>query len=185
MQSSWHSVPEVAGTPQAPGSAFAARDVAASSDGDRPGLELDLAGAYPVPGLRSWRRSAHLERPDTEGAAHVVVEDAWDLDDPPDGAPTSVRYLLAGVVELGRSAAVVQPLDGATPVRLSWPADVAATLHERPLDDPLLVGVWGERLTRLDLDVTDRREVRVVVEQLPGHGHGTSGTIEATTKEET
>ncbi len=190
MQSSWHSVPEVAGTPQGVGPEFAARDVAPALDGGRPGLTLDLAGAYPVPGLRSWRRAAHLVRAagGAEGA-RVVVEDAWDLDAAPDAAPTSARFMLAGEVELARGTAVVHPLDGATPVRLSWPADVAAALQERTLDDPLLSGVWGERLTRLDLDVTDRREVRVVVEQIvaqiPGHEPGAYGTIEATTKEET
>ncbi len=200
MQSSWHSVPEVAGTAQGAGREFAARDVTPSLDAGRPGLSLDVAGAYPVTGLRSWLRSAHLERRTAHGAdpagARVVVDDAWDLEpdsnpepDPDDGAPggalTSVRYLLAGDVDLDRGTAVVRPLDGATPVRLTWPADVPAALHERALDDPMLTDVWGGRLTRLDLDVTGRREVRVVVEQLhePRADAG-SGTIEPTTKEE-
>ncbi len=190
MQSSWHSVPEVARTPQGAGRRFAARDVMPSLDAGRPGLALDLAGAYPVEGLRSWRRAAHLERAVPPGTspttARVVVEDAWELEPGlDDGAATSVRYLLAGQVELDRGSAVVRPLGDAAPVRLTWPADVPATLRERPLDDPLLTEVWGERLTRLDLDVNGRGAVRVVVEQLPRrHSDAGSGTIEATTKEE-
>jgi hypothetical protein len=182
MQSSWHSVPEVAGTPQGVGREFGARDVAPTPDGDRPGLSLDVAAAYPVPGLRSWRRAAHLERRCLTGTPRVVVEEAWDLEG--DAAPTSVRYLLAGEVELGRCAAVVHPIDGAPAVRLAWPADVPATLHERPLDDAMLAEVWGERLTRLDLDVTARRDVRVVIEQLRRHDGEPCSTIDATTEEE-
>lgn len=185
MQSSWHSVPEVAGTPQGAGREFAARDVTPSLGGGRPGLSLDVAGAYPVAGLRSWLRSAHLERRAPE-RPRVVVDDAWDLEPAVTGAATSVRYLLAGDVELARGTAVVRPLDGATPVRLTWPADVPATVHDRPLDDPMLTAVWGERLTRLDLDATGRRELRVVVEQVHGpRADAGSGTIEPMTKEDT
>jgi hypothetical protein len=184
MQSSWHSVPEVAGTPQGVGRDFAARDVAPTPDGDRPGLSLDLAGAYPVPGLRSWRRAAHLERRHRDQTARVVVEDAWELEG--DAGPTRVRYLLAGEVALGRGAAVVHPLDGATPVRLTWPADVPAAMHGRTLDDPMLTDVWGDHLTRLELDVTARRQVRVVVEQLPaGHDCVLPVTTDATAEEDT
>jgi hypothetical protein len=183
MQSSWHSVPEVAGSPQGAGRAFAARDVTASLGGGRPGLALDLAGAYPVEGLRSWRRSAHLERATGHDAPRVVVADAWDLTG--DDARTSVRYLLAGEVELEQGSAVVRPLGDATPVRLTWPADVPAALCVRALEDPMLTDVWGERLTRLDLDVTGRREVRVVLEQLRGHRSDVGpGTVGATTREE-
>ncbi|WP_402469496.1 heparinase II/III domain-containing protein [Isoptericola aurantiacus] len=159
MQSSWHGVPEIAGTAQGIGAAFAARDVAVVDDGA--GLRLDLAGAYPVAGLRSWRRSARLERSD---AARVVVDDAWDLD--AGAGPTSVRFLLAGDVTLGPGHAVVRPLDDAAPVELRWPDDVPATATERPLDDPMLSDVWGDRLTRLDLDVTGRDALRVVATPL-------------------
>jgi hypothetical protein len=165
MQSSWHSVPQVAGVAQGVGAAFAARDVTPSGDG----LALDLAGAYPVPGLRSWRRDARLEAVDD--GARVVVDDAWSLDASldessgagPDAGPTTVRFLLAGEVEIRPGRAVVQPLDGATPVTLTWPADVPASLVEQPLDDPMLGHVWGERLTRLDLDADGRDALRVTI----------------------
>ncbi len=59
---------------------------------------------------------------------------------------------------------VVTPLDGATPVRISWPDGITASLVVRELDDPMLTSVWGARLTRLDLDVTARDSVTVTVE---------------------
>mgnify|MGYP000359719898 CR=1 FL=1 len=159
MQSSWHSVPEVAGTAQGVGAEFAARDVEIVAGDDADGLTLDLAGAYPAAGLRSWTRSARLQRSD--GGTRVVVDDTWDLR--AGSAPTTVRFLLAGDVELGPGCAVVRPLDGGAPVALTWPAELDASLVDRPLDDPLLTAVWGDRLTRLDLDVTDRHDLRVTV----------------------
>ena len=62
---------------------------------------------------------------------------------------------------------MVTPLDGAAPVRISWPEGIAADLVVRELDDPVLSSVWGTRLTRLDLDVTTRDSVTVTVELEP------------------
>ncbi|WP_166844456.1 heparinase II/III family protein [Isoptericola sp. BMS4] len=169
MQSSWHSVPEVAGTPQGAGRGFGARDVVPTlpaGEEQAAGLALDLAGAYPVAGLRRWRRDARLAPGVEGGAGWVVVTDEWDwADDGPGGgrAPTTVRWLLAGTVELGPGHARVRPLDGATPLLLSWPSGVRATLVDRELDDPMHTEVWGSRLTRLDLDVTGLRAVRLEV----------------------
>ncbi|MEL7977998.1 heparinase II/III family protein [Isoptericola sp. F-RaC21] len=172
MQSSWHSVPEVAGTPQAVGAAARARDVrpALARDDGAPsgvtsGVTMDLAAAYPVPGLRSWVRTTRLDR---GPAARVVVSDVWDLDEDPGAAATTVRFLLAGEVDLAPGRAVVQPLDGAPAVRLTWPPEVAATLVARPLDDPVLTSVWGDRLTRLDLDVRGRGDLEVVLARTGG-----------------
>ncbi|MFF1876943.1 heparinase II/III family protein [Leifsonia sp. NPDC058230] len=160
MQSSWHSVPEVRGIAQSPGAGFAAGDVR-REDG---GLSLDLAGAYDLPGLHAWRRSIRLER---GPVARVVVDDAWELDPWTGGTPepeTSVRMLLAGDVRLGPASAHVVPLEGARPVVVRWPAGIAARTTTRDLDDPLLTSVWGARLTRLELIVTDRRSVSTTVE---------------------
>ncbi|HEY8280983.1 MAG TPA: heparinase II/III family protein [Leifsonia sp.] len=160
MQSSWHSVPQVRGIPQSPGAQFAAREVL-REDG---GLALDLAGAYDVPGLRSWRRRARLDR---EAVARVLVDDTWDLDPWTAGAPepeTTVRMLLAGEVRLSDGCAHIVPLEGARPVVVHWTSDVGARTTVLDLDDPLLTSVWGARLTRLDLVVTDRRALSVTVE---------------------
>ncbi|WP_425955483.1 heparinase II/III domain-containing protein [Xylanimonas sp. McL0601] len=178
MQSAWHNVPEVRGAAQGIGRRFAAsvvravtragEDGAESSAEDRAsGVALDLAEVFPVPGLRTWRREAVLHR---APSARVEVRDAWELDawdGPGDEPPTVVRLLVAGEVSLHHGGAVVVPLDGATPVRLSWPADLPASRTVRELDDPMLSAVWGERLTRVELDVTHRRDVVVAVVQQP------------------
>jgi hypothetical protein len=161
MQSSSHSVPEIRGTAQGVGRDFAARD-AVPRDG---GLSLDIARAYPVPELRSWRREARLNRE----AGQVSIADDWELEpwagNGPE-PPTTLRMMIAGDIRLGESEAVIHPLDGATPVLIRWPPEISATLVTRELDDPMLTGSWGTSLTRLDLDVTGRRSAAVVVMQI-------------------
>jgi hypothetical protein len=154
-------VPEIRGTAQGVGPDFAARD-AVSRGG---GLLLDLARAYPVPGLRAWRREARLDR----AAAEVRIADDWELD--PwlgDGhePPTTLRMLIAGQIRLAEGEARVEPLEGATPILIRWPREISATLVTRELDDPMLTGAWGSSLTRLDLDATGLRSVTVVVRQI-------------------
>jgi len=164
MQSTWHNVPEIRGAAQPAGAGYAASVVACDVTDERSALALELAGAYDAPGLVSWRREAALER----GArgARVTIDDTWDLE--PWGAgdepPTTVRLLVAGRIELRDDGARIVPLEGARPVLVRWTPAVPATLVERPLTDPLLTEVWGGALTRIDLLVTEHRNLRVTVE---------------------
>jgi hypothetical protein len=46
-------------------------------------------------------------------------------------------------------------LDGAGAVLLTWePAEAPCSTTVRVLDDPMLRDVWGDQLTRIDIDVT-------------------------------
>jgi hypothetical protein len=152
MQSSWHNVPEIRGTAQAVGSTFAARDVRSTIDGDS-ALSLELAAAYPRDDIRCWKRESRLDR----AAGTVTITDTWELapqSDPTDSAgPTRIHWLVAGVVELGKGHALIHT--GGRSVTLGWmPADAPATVSIKELDDPMLSDVWGERLTRVEIDVT-------------------------------
>jgi Heparinase II/III-like protein len=152
MQSQWHSVPAVRGTGQAPGREFAARATQADVTEDRATLHLDLAGAYPRPDVRHWWRAATLDRP----TGTVTIRDTWDLDEGTDDASSTVHVLLAGDVtlEAGGDRAVVRALAGAGVVAVEWQGAVrGARLESRDLDDPMLTDIWGDRLTRLVLDV--------------------------------
>jgi hypothetical protein len=147
MRSDWHNVPHIRGTAQAPGRAYAARDVTAAG-GE---LSLDLAGAYPRDDVRGWRRTAKLDR----HSGRIVVTDTWELAPDPAAAPTHLHLLVAGDVHIGPGRAGITALDGAGHVALTWqPASAPCAATARALDDPLLAGVWGERLTRLAIDVT-------------------------------
>ncbi|MGV8964989.1 MAG: heparinase II/III domain-containing protein [Cellulomonas sp.] len=162
MQSSWHNVPEIRGTAQAPGREFSAAAVAVLTDADGAELSLDLAGAYPRPEVRSWTRSARLDR----SPGRVTITDSCELDA---GAgtstpPSAVHLVLAGEVTLGEGWATVAALEGAGTVVVHWsPAAATITTYVRALDDPMLSEVWGDRLTRLSIAIDDAASGRLTV----------------------
>lgn len=159
VQSLWHAVPEVDGTPQASGSEHRAQDTAFETDDDGSRLSLDLTAAYPVAGLARWRRTVVLDR----SRHRVQVDDEWELSD--DHRETTVRLLLAGRVRVGRGWARVVPIAEAAPLLIEWPAQLSFRTLPRELDDPTLSEVWGPRLLRLDLVVSDCRSVSVRIRQ--------------------
>ncbi|QLD12390.1 heparinase II/III domain-containing protein [Microbacterium oleivorans] len=157
MQSDWHSVPRVSGLSQPPGRAFAASDARLTRSDEIPAMDVEIGGAYPPGAVATWRRQTSLDR----RAARVEIHDRWQGA----GPATAVRLLLAGEVTAGPGWARVVPLDGAGPVRIAWAADAPHTLEARDLDDPMLSDVWGRSLTRLEIGVDGRTELRVTVEQ--------------------
>jgi hypothetical protein len=154
MQSSWHSVPEIRGTAQAPGSQYAARDVSVVIDDRGSAVALDLAAAYPREDVRHWRRSARLDRV----SGRITVLDVWQLDPSPPDEPLSrsrIHLIAAGSVSLGHGRAEISALEGAGTVCVTWnPAHAPCTSTVRELDDTMLTAAWGSRLTRLEIDVT-------------------------------
>jgi hypothetical protein len=145
---------------QAQGREFRATGVEPLPDG----LALDLASAYPSStGIASWRRVARL------AGGEISIHDSWQLEPwRAEGAEpaTSVQFLIAGEVRVSPGRIDVRPLAGATPLRLEWPVDIPVSSCLRPLDDPMLSTVWGDRLTRIELDVTGRRELLVAVRKV-------------------
>lgn len=163
MQSSWHNVPEVRDTAQGVGASFAARDAVATVTDAASALALDIGGAYPVDALRTWRRTATLDR----GSETVRIDDVWELVGlgGDDDSETTVRMLVAGGIDPLDDGVRITPLEGASPVILRWTAGIPTRIVERDLDDPMLSEVWGERLARIDLVVTAAREVSITVEK--------------------
>lgn len=155
MQSAWHNVPEILDTAQAAGAGHAARDVTVHIGQNESWLTLDLAPAYPHPDIRQWRRTARLDRRD----GRIRVTDSWSVrSGPPEsGSPrTRLHLLIAGEVRTVPGRADITALDGAGLATLTWePADAPASITERTLDDPMLSDVWGERLTRIHIDVSE------------------------------
>ncbi|MFC0197344.1 heparinase II/III family protein [Microbacterium arthrosphaerae] len=136
------------------------------ADGAAPVVER-ADGATPVVERGSDSDRDETPPPPAPTPTAPVVERGSDSDrdeTPPTPAPTQVRMLLAGDVRRDAASVIVTPLEGATPLRISWPAGIDATLVVRELDDPILTSVWGPRLTRLDLDVMERGRIAVTVE---------------------
>jgi hypothetical protein len=167
MQSSWHNVPEIRGNAQQVGRQFAARDVVTTVDDAGARLEADLAAAYPRDDIRTWRRTAGLDR--TTGI--VTVTDRWELTPlPTQEGRTTVRWLVAGDVTVEPGRAEIKALEGAGTVVLTWEPAAPCAITVRDLDDPMLSDVWTDRLTRLDLDVSALGPAGTLVVRVEGHG---------------
>lgn len=163
MRSSWHNVPEIRGHEQAAGPGYAASGVVMSGDIAYAHIALDLENAYPAGEIRRWRRTARLDR----GSAAVTVRDQWELA-PAGHAPTRIHLVVAGRVRLGRGHAEITARDDAGVLRVAWSPPVPCAITVQELDDPLLSDVWGDHLTRLEIDVS---------------GLGAIGTLDLTVKE--
>ncbi|MFI6066655.1 hypothetical protein ACIA47_15540 [Micromonospora sp. NPDC051227] len=153
MQSAWHNVPHPRATGQSPGRGSTARHVTHVADDIRSAATMDIAPAYPRSDLRHWWRAARFER----RGGHVEIVDTWAIDPAVEPPPTHVHLLVAGA---GR-------------IRLSWrPASALCAATVRPIEDPMLLDVWGARLHRLAIDVTafgPSGELVLTVEELPPH----------------
>lgn len=152
MQSTWHNVPEIRASAQGHGRDYTARDVSTVIDDTQAALTVDLAAAYPRTDVRHWWRSTRLDR--TTG--RITISDSWELSAADqNNPPTRIHVLVAGRVRVGPGHAEISALDDAGTVILTWePPDAPCTTTVRELDDPLLRDVWGDQLTRLDIDVT-------------------------------
>src|SRR5699024_8490669 len=145
-QSSYHSVPEVNGTAQGIGSQFHARVLTAGASH----LELDLAPAYPeAAGIASWRRCILV-------GAECAVEESWHLHRPDRAA---LHFRLAEVPARREEATWVLPGPDGQPrgvLRASGlPAGTRWQVQPIELEDPILRGVWGERIARLSLHLPE------------------------------
>lgn len=152
MQSAWHNVPAPFGLEQGTGPSFAAT-VLQEPTPEEPALALGLGSAYGLSHAEQWIRTSLLNRE----AGTVVIDDRWNL--PPAPAEVTpdvdITYLVAGTVRLGHDAtATVTPagipaVETTRGVHLRWKPATVVLVDEWHLDDPLLGGVWGEKLTRL------------------------------------
>ena len=145
-QSSYHCLPEVNGTGQGIGSQFHARVLTAGAGQ----LELDLAPAYPeAAGIDSWRRRVLV-------GATCAVEEAWQLHRP---GRAAVHFLLAEVPGRRAEATWILPGPDGQPRGVlraaGLPAGARWEVQPIELEDPILRGVWGERIARLSLHLPE------------------------------
>nr|WP_258067465.1 heparinase II/III family protein [Pseudoclavibacter sp. RFBI5] len=116
MQSEWHNVPFVAGRGQPTGREHAATVIDVQT-GDAPSLELELAGAYDVAELESWRREVRLDRE----RAEVRIHDAWRFAQP-GPAPAAAAAAPSPAPHAG--PALAAPAEPSAPAEL-WPNAIA------------------------------------------------------------
>jgi hypothetical protein len=134
MQSAYHNLPAFEGVMQRDGDAFAARNLEVSLSDHRPGISMDIAGAYPADAeLRSYMRRVVLVK-----GAGVEIEDVHDGDRV---AVLSLMFSEQPLVEPGR---ITLPGLATIDVEGAGPAQVESI----PVTDARLRIAWPDRLYR-------------------------------------
>ena len=159
MQSSYHNLPTIDGLQQSPGAHFAARHVIHTADDDQAELTLDIAGAYPAQaGVKRWTRTIRLQH----GQA-VTVNDDYELDHVP--RSLSLSLLTASRVSLD-SDGIIRLTSAELPdgrrsgggIVFHDAGRFTATVETIAISDNRMSRVWGERIYRILLDVTDPQQ---------------------------
>ena len=174
MTSSWHNLPQIRGHQQGVGERFRAAEVQpelqeagtaeALGRGAGSALHLELREAYPAAaGLRSWRRTAALDR----DSRTVTVSDTWELEarsGHESVPPVVLHHVIAGdPLEHAPGLLRVRTLSGAV-AELRWEAGLGAgALERREIDDPLLAASWGGAVHRLTLEGAERGSAALTV----------------------
>lgn len=140
LNSDWHSLPIVDGTVQSPGREFCGSDVSCTDHDGGVTMSAELAGAWPRGGMRSYRRSASLDR---EGH-RVVVVDRWRTD-----GVASLTLPLTLAVEPQVDGSMVTLPSGRGDCLLEIDGAASIEVEVRELTDDNLVGLWGGHLWRL------------------------------------
>lgn len=143
VRSEWHNLPLIAGHEQLAGAQWHASKVDVQRTPEADSFSADLSTAYPTDA--QWRRTATLDRQ----ASAVRIHDEWKNAD-----QVALHHVLAGrPIAHHAGDLTVETLAGAI-ARLSWDPRLGhGRLEERPVDDPLLNGVWGQSVHRLVIDV--------------------------------
>lgn len=142
MQSDWHNLPRINGTPQRNGGRF--RATGTRFDARRNTFSTNIATAYPPEaGARSWVRSYTLS------GSRVTITDRFELADAT--TPNEINFLTWGETDTTHPGRVTLNADGQT-ATLSYDASQFAVARETmPLNDNKLRGVWGKELIRVTL----------------------------------
>lgn len=150
MQSAYHSLPTIDGIMQAPGRAFAARDVVSQVDDASATFSLDIGTAYPPEAhLISWKRVLTLLR-----GQHVVLNEAFEFSIAPSllmlslMTPCQVENTHPGCVKLG--AVILGDDRSSASGEIDYDSDrLNVTKEEILITDGHLQSAWGSQVTRI------------------------------------
>lgn len=143
MQSNYHNLPLINGTPQKFGAAFRATDV--TFDPKRSVFSLNIAGAYPKEAaVTAWTRRYALS-----ATGGLTIEDDFTL--AKEKEPNQLNFLTWAQPDVSTAGTVLLEKEGRR-IKMQYDAAVFnATVETIPQTDTRLSNVWGKELYRLRL----------------------------------
>lgn len=151
MQSGWHNLPRVNGYEQSVGEQFRAGAISADTSAEQPGLDVDIARAYPSEAnIVKWKRSVRLR-----GAKGVDLEERFHLRE--EGGEIVLHLVTPSVCRVGENRIewigreLPHGLHSATG-SMRWEGlGFKIEIEERAIEDAKLADVWGPSLHRIRL----------------------------------
>lgn len=143
MQSNYHNIPLINGTPQSFGAKFKATET--TFNPNRMQFSANIATAYPAEaGVKRWIRSYSLSK------NALKIQDQFTLSEAK--APHQVNFLTWGSVDISRPGEVIVEVNGEK-ARLSYDKNrFTPAIETVVLDDPRLSNVWGKEIYRVSLN---------------------------------
>ncbi len=143
MQSNYHNVPMINGTPQSFGSQFKAKDVLFNPK--KLSFSADISMAYPKEaGVNKWVRSYTL------GKDKLVISDVFNLTEAKKN--NQINFLTWGKVDISTPGKVSIEVMGEKMVLLYDNNTFTPEIQTITLDDPRLSNVWGKEIYRVSLN---------------------------------
>jgi hypothetical protein len=142
MQSNYHNVPMINGSPQAFGAAYKAADI--NFNAKKMTLSMDIAPSYPKEAqVKKWIRSYTVNK------STVKITDSFSLNEAKSG--NQINFLTWGRVDISVPGIVAVEVNGEK-IQLSYDRNTFKPAVETiRLDDTRLSNVWGKEIYRVSL----------------------------------
>jgi hypothetical protein len=150
MQSGYHNLPVINDADQKYGKQYVAHNAAFKSYTKMVEFSVDIAGAYPEDAkVKTWKRSYTLRR-----GKSFTIGDRYELTENKGG--NSLHFMTSCRASIIKPGVIVLEGDGFS-LKMSYNASkITARTEEIILTDERLKRAWGESITRLLLDFTDK-----------------------------
>jgi hypothetical protein len=150
MQSGYHNLPVINGIEQKNGKQYAARKVAFRSNAKTVEFSLDIAGAYPGEAhVKTWKRKYILQR-----GISFTINDQYNLSE--NTGKNALHFMTSCKATITRTGTVRLEGEGFV-LELSYNrANFNPQVENITITDPRLQDSWGNNLTRIILDNTNR-----------------------------
>ena len=148
MRSEYHNLPLINGVGQKNGGKYRSRSVSFADNGRTMDFSLDIAGAYPEEAAcRTWVRDYRFDRRKNT----IVLTDSYELSELK--GPVALNFLTCGTVTVGKTIEITA-FDHT--LQMTYDASkFEVTTETIEQTDPRLSSVWGEKLTRVSMQVRD------------------------------
>ena len=144
MQSNYHNLPMINGTPQSPGPEFRSRNLKFNSA--KSTFSLDLAGAYPKEALvEKWQRTYQLN-----STGGLTIQDEFKLKQTL--KPNQLNFLTWAKPDITTSGVILLDKEGQKLKMLYDARQFEPVVETILLNDKRLSNVWGEQVFRLSLN---------------------------------